>query len=94
LDALGRKLRGAGVDCGGLEADSDELFVREGGSCETKVGDLSVYVFNDSDNRDSYLEIAKGFGGGPYVVGTNWLIEVRDLATAERLASDLDASVE
>jgi len=49
----------AGIDCSGLEADSDEMLVREGGSC----GDYTAYVFNDSENRDNYLEIAEGFGG-------------------------------
>jgi len=82
-------LEDQGIDCSDLSNDSDEMMVREGGSC----GDYAVYVFNDSKNRDNYLEIAEGFGGGPYVVGENWVAQTPDQSEAESLASDLDAEV-
>lgn len=38
------------------------MFVREGGDCGN---DVNAYVFNDTESRDNYLEVALGFGGGP-----------------------------
>ena len=49
------------------------MLIREGGSCGD---DVNVYVSNDSENRDNYLEIAEEFGGGPYVIGENWVVEM------------------
>lgn len=92
LDDLGAMLEEQDVDCSDLRADSEELFVREGGDCED--GELAVYVFNDSENRDNYLEAASGFGGGPYVVGENWVVEMPDTDSAEELAEELDAEVQ
>jgi hypothetical protein len=89
LDDLGAMLEDQGIDCSDLANDSDEIMVREGGRC----GDYAVYVFNDSENRDNYLEIAEGFGGGPYVVGENWVVQAPDQSEAESLASDLEAEV-
>jgi hypothetical protein len=95
LDSLGSKLDAAGFTCEGLEADSDELFVSEGGSCETSEGEtLSVYVFNDETNRDQYLEIARTVGGGPYVIGSNWLVETPDQAMADEIAEELGATTD
>ena len=92
LDDLGAMLEEQDIDCSDLRADSDEMLVREGGSCED--GDVAVYLFNDSENRDNYLDIASGFGGGPYVVGKNWVVEMPDADTAEELADELDAEVQ
>ncbi|CAN5754863.1 hypothetical protein BH20ACT23_BH20ACT23_19930 [soil metagenome] len=91
LDDLGAMLEEQDIDCSDLRADSDELFVREGGNCED--GELAVYVFNDSENRDNYLDVASEFGGGPYVVGENWVVEMPDDDSAEELADGLDAEV-
>ena len=89
LDDLGAKLEEQNIDCSDLRDDSGEMLVREGGNC----GDIAVYVFNDSDNRDNYLDIAFEFGGGPYVVGENWIVEMPDADSAEELAEELDAEV-
>ena len=56
LDDLGAMLEEQEIDCSDLRDDSGEMLVREGGSCEG--GDIPVYVFNDSENRDNYLDIA------------------------------------
>ena len=79
LDQLGEMLEEQGIDCSDLENDSDEMLVREGGSCE----EFDVYVFNDAENRDNYLEIAEEFGGGPYVVGENWIVLAPNSVQAE-----------
>jgi hypothetical protein len=92
LNDLGAMLEEQDIDCSDLRADSEELFVREGGNCED--GELAVYVFIDSENRDNYLEAASGFGGGPYVVGENWVVEMPDADSAEELADKLDAEVQ
>lgn len=66
------------------------MFVREGGDCGN---DVNAYVFNDTESRDNYLEVALGFGGGPHVVGDNWVVEMPDQSSAEELAESLDAEV-
>jgi hypothetical protein len=66
------------------------MFVREGGDCGN---DVNAYVLNDTESRDNYLEVALGFGGGPHVVGDNWVVEMPDQSSAEELAESLDAEV-
>jgi hypothetical protein len=51
------------------EGGSDELFVKEGGSC----GDVAIYVFKDNANRDQYVEAASSLGG-TYLVGDKWVV--------------------
>jgi hypothetical protein len=50
------------------EGGSDELFVKEGGSC----GDLAIYMFKDNASRDQYVEAAFSFGGT--YLGDKWVV--------------------
>ncbi len=64
----------AAIDCQGFEDTTEELFTDEGGSCTVDGETVTVYTFTDNDVRDSYLEIARGFGGR-YLVGDGWVVE-------------------
>lgn len=60
----------AGFACDEIpENDSEELFVREGGSCEV---DVTPTPSTAKRTAIYTLMPAEQFGGGPYVVGKTW----------------------
>jgi hypothetical protein len=61
------------------QGGSDELFVKEGGSC----GNVSVYTFKDNATRDKYVEAASSFGG-TYLVGDKWVIRAESAAPLQK----------
>lgn len=62
------------IGCQGFKDTTEEMFTDEGGSCTVDGEEVSIYTFTDNETRDSYLEVAEGFGGR-YLVGDGWLVE-------------------
>lgn len=62
------------LDCASLEPEeSEELYVRELFTCERDGETTSVYTFNTSSARDSWLEVAEEFGAVVVAEGDTWL---------------------
>lgn len=79
--------------CSSITADSEELYVREGGTCTAGDDELSVYTFNDAAAQQSWLEVAKGFGG-VYVVGDRWVVSAPDADAAQRVQQKAGGEVQ
>lgn len=66
------------LGCSGFEeGDSEELGVDEDGTCQLQEEEIHVYTFARTEARDTYIEIAKQFGG-EYVIGDNWAVQYDD----------------
>lgn len=80
------------LGCSGFEeGDSEELGVDEDGTCRLQEEEIHVYTFARTEARDTYIEIAKQFGG-EYVIGDNWAVQYDDnsvgKAVIERLGGE------
>lgn len=86
--ALYDQLREANVCFGyALDADNEELFVRERGTCQTSDRDeLGIYTFSGNGQKQ-WLDFVNEMGGGPMVVGDAWVIATETTAQA-RLVHD------
>lgn len=79
------------VGCTGFEADSEEMFVTDGGSCTLDGEDIEVYYFAEQDAQDNYLDIAGGFGG-QYLTGDNYIVGAPP-AVLEELQADIGGEI-
>lgn len=79
--------------CGAITEDSEELYVREGGTCSAGGDELRVYTFSDGKSRDAWLQVAKGFGG-VFVVGDRWVVSVDDQAAGDAVKARAGGEVQ
>ncbi len=70
------------------EGGSDELFVKDGGSC----GNVSVYTFKDNATRDKYVEAASSFGG-TYLVGDKWVVSAESAAPLQEARDKIGGEI-
>jgi hypothetical protein len=70
------------------QGGSDELFVKDGGSC----GNVSVYTFKDNATRDKYVEAASSFGG-TYLVGDKWVISAESAAPLQKARDKIGGEI-
>lgn len=84
----------AEAGCTGLTPDTPplELYVQEGGTCTLGSDSLHIVTFAGDQQRDSYLAVARSFGGS-FVVGGRYIIAVDSATTAQTLAGRLHARV-
>lgn len=60
-----------------------QLYVREQATCTGGPADAkTIYTFAETQQRDDWLEIAKGFGG-IYLVGDGWIVDTGTAEVAE-----------
>lgn len=70
--------------CASIEETSEELFVREGGTCMAGADEVTAHTYADAKARDSWLEAAGSFGG-VIVVGDLWTVGVDSADAAQRV---------
>lgn len=68
---------------------SDQLFVRESGSCRIDGQDAYLYTYDDDKAQQRWLDAEAEFGGGVTVSGALWAVNVLRPGLAERLADKL-----
>ena len=51
------------LGCSASAESTEELYVRELGTCSFNGADVKLYTFKDNTARDSWLKVASGFGG-------------------------------
>jgi hypothetical protein len=59
--------------CDDFSAESEEMYVKEGGICEFGQQDVYVYTFANAEAQASYVDTASTFGG-LYLVGNDWVV--------------------
>lgn len=78
--------------CASIEETSEELFVREGGTCIAGADELTVHTYTDAKARDSWLEAAASFGG-VVVVGDLWTVGVDSAEAAQRVQAKMGGEI-
>jgi hypothetical protein len=53
---------------------SEEIFVKEAGTCKLGGQEVTIKTFGNSDGLDGWTEMAETFGG-TFLVGNNWVME-------------------
>jgi hypothetical protein len=83
-----------GLQCLSTSDRSGQLYTKDGWECDTTAdgGAVTAYLFSDSSNRDSWLQVAKGFGGN-YVVGDKWVVATDTPALANQVRGYLGGTV-
>ena len=92
LDDLVQAMKDGGVECTGLDADSQGNLIREGGSCEVGSEQVAVYTFGSDESLDNWFKVANAFGG-IHVVGDRWVVSPEKQDTAEDIQEAIGGEV-
>jgi len=84
-------LRDGGMPCTDLTSEGDAKLVTERASCSLSDTPVGIYMFEDTDDRDAWLQV--GTGLGDVVVGPNWALDVADDDLAREVGDMLGGEV-
>lgn len=73
-------------------ASTEELGVREKGTCELSGQKVSLYTFATNEARDTWVKIASGFGGR-YVVKDRQVFSSDDSATVDAIKDKVGGEI-
>lgn len=81
------------VGCTDYTSDSEEMYVKEGGTCTTSDGEsVQIATFSDAKAQDDYMKVATSFGG-TWVTGDLWAVSTDSAKAAGKVASATGGTV-